>query len=156
MDQISYVAKWTAFGRAIFVEQANLSHPLLLGEDEPACGFGWRHEASDATVAQALLLHATGDEGLAARLGAPFASGVIATLPPAGFRLRRETVLDWVASLRNSWSTPERECERRTRDGVGPRLRLIDGGEPGPDGPDPESPTPRHHQAAADQSRKAA
>ena len=44
MDEINYVGKWTAFGRAVFVEAGNLSHPLIVGEREPACGLGWRDD----------------------------------------------------------------------------------------------------------------
>jgi hypothetical protein len=143
MDRISYVAKWTAFGRAVFVEQANLSHPLILGEAEPACGFGWRPENSGDTIAEALLLHATGDEALAARLRARFAADVIAELPPAGFRLDRGRVLGWVANV-------AAECP--------PRLRLIQGGYSGPDRPTDRRRRSlnRRRRSAADPSRRAA
>ena len=45
--RVSYVGKWTAFGRAVFVEAGNLSHPLIVGERESACGLGWRDDDTE-------------------------------------------------------------------------------------------------------------
>ncbi len=157
MDEISYVGKFTAFGRAVFVEHGNLSHPLMLGESEAACGLGWRRGGSDPEISRALLLHATGDAKIASRLGADFATGILADLPPAGFRLSRVRVLEWVAGMLasrrrlRSVANPHSEVGRRRG------LRLIEGEglDPGPPGPRrPGGPTRR--RAAADPTHTAA
>ena len=98
MDEISYVGKWTAFGRAVFVEAGNLSHPLIVGEPESADALGRRDD--DTEIARALLLHATSNKELAGRLGASFAETILASLPPAGFRLSREGILAGSTALR--------------------------------------------------------
>lgn len=157
MDEISYIGKWTAFGRAVFVEHGNLSHPLIVGESEAACGLGWRRGGSDPEISRALLLHATGDAKIASRLGADFATGILADLPPAGFRLSRVRVLEWVAGMlasrrqTRSATNPHSEVGRRRG------LRLIegDGLDPGPPGPmRPGAPTRR--RAAAGPTHTAA
>lgn len=146
MDEINYVGKWTAFGRAVFVEAGNLSHPLIVGEREPACGLGWRDEATE--IARALLLHATSDEELAGRLCTAFAEAILASLPPAGFRLSREGILSWVDDrVASQAEAPRPAASSQVQPASRPRMRLVgmrlvDGGGAGPDPPAPIAPIP--------------
>jgi hypothetical protein len=110
----------------VFVEAGNLSHPLIVGEREPACGLGWRDEATE--IARALLLHATSNEELAGRLGTAFAEVILASLPPAGFRLSREGILSWVDDRVASQSeAPQPAASSQVQSASRPRMRLIDG-----------------------------
>ncbi len=139
MDEINYVGKWTAFGRAVFVEAGNLSHPLIVGEEESAGPLGRCDD--DTEISRALLLHATSNEELAGRLSASFAELILASLPPAGFRLSRKGILSWVddrvtrqtRALLRTASSPGQPASR-------PRMRLIDGSGEGPDTPAPIPP----------------
>ena len=142
MDEISYVGKWTAFGRAVFVEAGNLSHPLIVGEPELADALGWRDD--DTEIARALLLHATSNKELAGRLGASFAETILASLPPAGFRLSREGIRSWVdGATGQTDASPAASSPGRTAS-PRPRLRLINGGgaDGGGEGPDAPAPIP--------------
>ncbi len=156
MDEINYVGKWTAFGRAVFVEVGNLSHPLIIGEREAACGLGWRSN-DDTGIARALLLHATSNEEIAGRLGAGFAEGILASLPPAGFRLSREGILSWVddrVANETGAHRPAASSQRASR----PRMRLIegDGADPDPPGPvRPRGPSRRRRSVAGPMHRAA-
>jgi hypothetical protein len=94
---ISYVAKRTPFGLAVFVERANFGRPLHLRRPELVCGSGWSHsEEASRDLATAILLDAGCGEALAERLGASFSSEVIASLPVVGFRLTRDRVVEWI------------------------------------------------------------
>ncbi len=97
MAEISYVAKRTPFGLAVFVERANFGRPLRLRKPELICGSGWSgSEEASRDLATAILLDAGGDEALAERLGPIFSSEVVASLPVAGFRLTRDQVVEWI------------------------------------------------------------
>ena len=158
MDDVSYVGKWTAFGRAVFVEAGNLSHPLIVGERDSACGLRWRDDDTEIEIARALLLHATGEEELAGRLGAGFAEAVLASLPPAGFRLSRERVLGWVnRRLTGQSGAPSSAAARPREPAPRPRVRLINGGGSDPDRPSPTRPLgPNRRRSAVGPLRRAA
>jgi uncharacterized protein DUF6166 len=90
------VADW--WGRHVWVERDGTRSALHACGDELIAGFSWGARGIAAReLARAILADATGSPAIAERHCRDLTHAIVAALPRAGFELRRDRVLAWLA-----------------------------------------------------------
>ena len=97
-DTVRYVGIADWWGRHVWVERDGVRSALRACGDELIAAFSWGCRGIAAReLARALLADATGSPAVAERFCRDLTHAVVANLPRAGFELRRDDVLAWLA-----------------------------------------------------------